>query len=185
MLEHLKPSRLSLCLHYKLFPQGLLFVHKFSVAKTQARVDRGKVPGRTRDFMSYITRPGKKDQGMTKQEQIVIAPLLVMTGSETTATTLSWFMFLLGQHHEARRHLQQEMRQAFRDDSDVDIKSSERLPYLQACVEEALRLYPPAVGISPHVSPGAMVNGKWVPKGVSSYGPYLECCRLQYFRDIR
>lgn len=71
-------------------------MHKFSVAKAQACIDRGEVPSRTRDFMSYITRPGKKDQGMTKQEQIAIAPLLIMAGSETTATALSGFMFLLG-----------------------------------------------------------------------------------------
>ena len=163
------------------FIKQVLFVHRFSVAKAQARIDRGEVPGRTRDFMSYISRPGKKDvsdgsdQGLTRQEQIVLAPLLVTAGSETTATALSGFMFLLGRHHEAMRHLQQEIRGACRDGKEVDIKSSARLPYLQACIEETLRLYPPAVAISPRVSPGAVVDGRWVPKGVSLCIPQSAC----------
>ena len=48
------------------------------------------------------------------------------------------------------------------------MKNVAQLPYLMACIEETLRLYPPAVEVAPRVSPGAEVEGKYVPKGVST-----------------
>ncbi|KAH7027229.1 cytochrome P450 3A17 [Microdochium trichocladiopsis] len=182
-------------------------IQVMSRSKAQARIDRGETPGR-RDLMSYVSRKtlqnnGKEakaeaehqhqhhqeqqqqqQQGMTRAEQLVVAPLLVTAGSDTTATALSGFFFLLAQHPDAMRRLQEEVRGAFASEAEVDIKSSARLPYLSACLEETMRLYPPAVVTPPRVSPGAEIEGRFVPKGTRIFVPqYVTFRNENHFTD--
>jgi cytochrome P450 len=53
----------------------------------------------------------------------------------------------------------------------MTFKSTADLPYLNAVIEEGLRLYPPFVGTLTRVSPpgGEMVDGYFVPEGVSAF----------------
>lgn len=135
--------------------------------KAQARIDEGEVPGR-RDFMTYVTRKNRVGElGLTPEEQLTVAPVLVGAATETTASVLSGLLFFLGNNLVAAGHLQHEIRTAFASEQDVDMKTTGRLPYLVACIEEALRLYPSTVETIPRVSPGAELQGQFVPKGVS------------------
>ncbi|KAK1621978.1 cytochrome P450, partial [Colletotrichum phormii] len=50
--------------------------------------------------------------------------------------------------------------------SEVTAQSVLRLPYLNACIQETLRLTPPINGRGSHrISPGATIDGLYVPKG--------------------
>lgn len=143
----------------------------YSVAKGKARLAQGEAPGGRRDFMTYVSREKNRDGevGMTQAEQMIIPTLLVTAGSDTTSVALAGFFFFLGQHPNAMRLLQSEVRSAFDSEAEIDFKASARLPYLHACIEESMRLYPPAPEVPPRVSPGADVEGKWVPQGVSLF----------------
>jgi cytochrome P450 len=95
------------------------------------------------------------------------APLLVVAGSETTASALSGLFFYLSQTPRVKRILVEEIRSAFDDESEITMVSTNKLEYLHATLEETLRVYPPAAGTPPRASPGAEIEGKFVPKGVS------------------
>jgi cytochrome P450 len=138
--------------------------------KGQARMAMGAEPkdGR-RDFATYMLRKGKNETAVLSDEEVqTLSSALVVAGSETTATALSGFTFLVGTHPEKKRILADEIRTSFADESEITIASSAKLPYLHAVIEESLRLYPPAVALPPRVSPGAQVNSQWIPRGVSS-----------------
>lgn len=68
---------------------------------------------------------------------------LFLAGHETTALTLSWTWYLLSENPSAEARLHEELRGVLggRAPEAADL---ERLPYLQAVVNEVLRLYPPA-----------------------------------------
>lgn len=96
--------------------------------------------------------------------------MLIIAGSETTATLLAGATFLLLQQPETLRKLTREVRSAFATEDEIDMTSVNKLPYLFACLDEALRMYPPvAVGL-PRVCPkgGAEVSGHFVPEDVST-----------------
>ena len=82
---------------------------------------------------SQMTPKQLRDETMT----------LFLAGHETTALTLSWTWYLLSQNPKAEARLHEELRGVLggRPPGLADI---ERLPYLQAVVNEVLRLYPPA-----------------------------------------
>lgn len=65
--------------------------------------------------------------------------------------------------------LQREVRTHFESYSQINATAALRLPYLQAVISEGLRLYPPGSQGFPRISPGAMVDGVWVPSGVCQF----------------
>lgn len=93
--------------------------------------------------------------------------ILVLAGSETTATTLSGATYLLLSHPEVLETLKHEVRSAFKDSSQIDINSVGNLKYMLAVLNEALRLYPPVTaGLVRQVPKGGSeIGGHFVPEG--------------------
>lgn len=139
--------------------------------KAMARKAQGEMPGGRRDFMTYMLKKNRDGTpGYTDPDIVMNAPLLVMAGSETTATALAGLFFHLGldQFRGVYHKLVEEILGAFSSEAEIDMKSTANLPYLRAVIEEDLRMFPPAAETPPRVSPGADLNGEFIPKGVSS-----------------
>jgi cytochrome P450 len=76
----------------------------------------------------------------------------------------------LVQNRGVLHRLTREVRGAFVSESDINIASTGTLQYLNAVINEALRLDPPTTIGVPRVVPrdGDTICGKWVPGGVST-----------------
>lgn len=81
--------------------------------------------------------------------------------------------FLLLTNPAAMAKLTAEIRGAFKSESDIDFASVSTLPYLLACLDEALRMYPPVPAGLPRVVPkgGASIAGHYVPEKVRFASP--------------
>jgi cytochrome P450 len=77
----------------------------------------------------------------------------------------STIVFLL-QNPKVYRILLAEITDAFKSYEHITYETLIGLPYLNACLEETLRLFPPLNTGLARLSPGAKVDGLWVPKGV-------------------
>lgn len=92
-----------------------------------------------KDFMSYILR-FNDDKGMSVSEIKQTSKVLVLAGSETTATLLSGAVLHLLQNHQSFVKLVDEVRSSYESEDDINLATSSKLPYLQAVLDEALRL---------------------------------------------
>lgn len=91
-----------------------------------------------------------------------------MVGYDTTATTLSAVFYFLLKDPQQIQKLQQELRRRFKNLDEVNGNALLKLPFLNGCIQEALRLLPPANGKGTNrTSPGAFVDGIYVPSGVN------------------
>ena len=107
---------------------------------------------------------------MTREEIKATSGILVIAGSETTATLLSGATFLLLKNPSCLAKAVNEVRKSFVHASDITFASvTAQLPYLNACLEESLRLYPPVPTALPRrtSSEGDIINGQFVPPDVS------------------
>ena len=108
------------------------------------------------------------------------ANVLLVAGSETTATLLSGCLFLLTTNRDKLNKVVEEVRTSFSSDEEITLQSASRLSYMMACLNESLRRYPPVPSGLPRVVPkgGGQVAGRFVPEGVS--GPYsmINCSRI-------
>ncbi|KAK4476533.1 hypothetical protein RD792_015689 [Penstemon davidsonii] len=106
----------------------------------------------------------------------------VMAGKDTTATTLSWFIYMLCKHPLVQEKVAQEIEEATNSEansisefaSSVSEEALEKMHYLHATLTETLRLYPP-VPVNPKIcmSDDKMWDGFHVRKGDTvAYQPY-------------
>lgn len=111
------------------------------------------------------------EKGMSREEIGALSETLLIAGSETTATLLCGVTFYLLTNPDSLQKLTDEIRNSFSSAADITLRSLTKLPYLQACLDEALRLYPPVASTLPRlVRPeGDVVNGQFIPGGVSFF----------------
>ncbi|RDW72921.1 hypothetical protein BP6252_06828 [Coleophoma cylindrospora] len=116
------------------------------------------------DFMSFILKHNDKS-GMTDAEINSNAAILIIAGSETTATLMSGATYLLLQNPDVLEKLVRIIRETFASEDEITIQSVSNLKYLLAVLDESLRMYPPVpVGLPRTVGPnGDAICGKWVP----------------------
>lgn len=136
-----------------------------SSEKVAKRLQQGS---ERKDFTSYILRHND-EKGMTTKEIEVNANLLIIAGSETTATLLSGCTYYLLKNPMVLHKLTREVRGAFKNENEITISEVSRLEYLMAVVDESFRLYPPVPTGLPRIVPkgGEDIDGGFVPEGVS------------------
>ena len=131
-----------------------------------------------KDLMHYLLTNAdpKTGQQLTRAELEGDTLSLIGAGADTVAVTLSGILFYLIRHPSALRTATSEVRSAFR--SLEEIRSGSRLDscvYLNACVEETLRLSPVVPAQLPRevMKGGMVIEGQFVPEGtvvgVSAY----------------
>jgi cytochrome P450 len=120
------------------------------------------------DIWSLVIRQNK-DNVLSLGEMQATGVSFMTAGTETTATALSGVTYYLLTNPEKLEKLTTEIRTAFAAEEEMSILALARLLYLQACFNEALRMYPPVPGGPPRVAPssGGFVCGERLPPGVS------------------
>jgi cytochrome P450 len=116
------------------------------------------------DIWSLVLTKGM-DQ-LTLPKMHANASLFMVAGTETTATLLSGLTFYLLQNPATLQKLINEIRALRRE--ELSLEHLSRLPYLNACFEEGLRLYPPVpIGFPREIAQGGnVICGEWVPEKV-------------------
>ena len=151
----------------KLFPQASNAIKEhraFVKDKVDRRLDR-QVD--RKDILSYIQQANDK-KAMSHMEIVATSGLLIIAGSESTATWLSGITFLLLSNPEALHKVMHEVRSTFSKASDMSFQAvATQLPYLNACLNEAARYYPPVPSMLPRKVEidGLTVGDVLIPKG--------------------
>ncbi|KAF4976231.1 hypothetical protein FZEAL_7069 [Fusarium zealandicum] len=119
------------------------------------------------DFMDSMMRKDTRGGEITLDELAANAAILIMAGSETTATILSAVVFCLATHPDVLAKLTNEVRSAFATEDEIDLLGVGKLPYLLAVLDEGLRIFPPVPSGSPRrIAPGGdVILGQYVPGG--------------------
>lgn len=127
------------------------------------------------DIMSYIIGGRKANSAEALPMETVYTTFMVLTtaGSETTASVLSGTVNYLVANPEKLEALNREVRGMFNQDSDITLEGVRDLHYLNAVINEGLRLCPPVPWVLPRIVPegGGIVGGVFLPAGVSEVFP--------------
>ncbi|KAJ8735681.1 hypothetical protein PYW07_007301 [Mythimna separata] len=87
-------------------------------------------------------------------------------GHDTTASGLTYCFMLLANHKEIQDKIFEELKDIF-GDSDRPIKMEDlpKMKYLECCIKESLRLYPPVHFISRNINEETVLSNYTVPAG--------------------
>jgi len=118
---------------------------------------------------------------MTEAEVKDNVVTLIFGGQETTSTTLTWTLYLLSQSAEWRERVAEEAQRVL-DGSGAD--AAEALVQTRAVVEEALRLYPPIIGITRTAMRRTELAGRTIERGTMLIiSPYVLHRHRRLWRD--
>ncbi|KAD6119357.1 hypothetical protein R6Q59_025398 [Mikania micrantha] len=76
---------------------------------------------------------------------------LFVAGTNTTTTALVWAMTEIVKNQDVMTKIQEEVKREITSDK-IQVSQLPKLPYLQACVKESLRLHPPVPFLLPRVA---------------------------------
>ena len=121
--------------------------------------------------MDYMMQAKSEKTTLSVDELVANADLFMLAGTETTSTLLSGTTYWLLKTPSALRRVTEEVRAAFESDTDITFRSAtDKLPYMKACLEEGLRIFPPVPSAFPRKTVAGsptLIDGVQIPPNVS------------------
>lgn len=113
-------------------------------------------------------RPGSLFRTSDLQDEAVV---LLTAGSETTANAEIFLLMLLAKNPEKLKKLHAEIDRCYPDaKQETTAESSPEMPYLQACIDETMRLYAAMASGSPRETvEDTEILGYQVPRGTTVF----------------
>lgn len=93
----------------------------------------------------------------------------MIAGCQLPTVALATACYFLMRYPRTMRILTEEVRSYYSEEKNINVQSTSELPYLEAVINETLRIHHPTpIHLPRNVPPeGAAVAGQWVPGGVS------------------
>ncbi|KAI4265999.1 MAG: hypothetical protein L6R38_009019 [Xanthoria sp. 2 TBL-2021] len=153
----------------KLIPKSVIEGQKRHTHYANLRINRRLDMKTNRpDFITPFMRNNVNFENMSRDEILSTFNFIIVGGSETTATTLTGIFNHLSKNKPVLNRLYDEIRSKYNREEDITIDStSQGLPYLEAVLNEGLRICNPIPGGLPRVTPegGDTYCGIYIPGG--------------------
>lgn len=146
---------------------------------------RARKRGEERTDMLAVYVAVQDDQGLDAvgseaRDQVVS---LLIAGSETVSTSLSWTFCLLAQNPELERRLHEEV-DAVLDGRPAGMQDMAHLPFTTRAVTETLRMFPATYLLPRRLSADTEVAGRTLPAGsIFVFSPYVVQRNARFFDE--
>ncbi|RPD58907.1 high nitrogen upregulated cytochrome P450 monooxygenase 2 [Lentinus tigrinus ALCF2SS1-7] len=151
-----------------------------AMQQTTARLERGS---KTRDLYYYLSNEDLPDKDPPSLRELADDGVLaVVAGSDTASLTMTSVFYLLLTHPETYATLQEEIDTLYPPgEPDSETKHHHEMPYLNAVINEALRLFPPVPSGTqrqvPRNAAPVVIGSVVIPPGTVVYLPTLALHR--------
>ncbi|KAH7320278.1 cytochrome P450 monooxygenase-like protein [Stachybotrys elegans] len=140
---------------------------RLTTEKIDRRLSKGDMTGVRSDFMTPVI--GRIDEsgtkGITKKEVVTNGLAFVIADCQLTTVALATSTYLLLRDRPKWEQLTKEIRGRFSSHEEITVHSSQGLPYLEAVINETLRLHHPTpISLPRSVPPeGRVIDGEHIP----------------------
>ncbi|XXG94034.1 hypothetical protein Hte_000285 [Hypoxylon texense] len=152
-------------------------VLKINADEVQRRIDK-RDQVKHLDYFESLVPPGSSaPTGKERNHLEQVAAQLLVAGYDPIADQFYGLFFLLLREPEALATVANEVRGTFQTYEDIKPSELAGLPYMHACIQESFRIVDTGPNGLPRVSPGTMVDGMYIDKGIE--------CQVSFFTAIR
>ena len=131
------------------------------------RTNLGKGEAKDMDILSVAMESG----GFSDDDLVNQLMTFLAAGHETTASALTWAVYCLCKHPEVQTRLREELRtelSALRDpNGQISSAEIDRLPYLNAVLNETMRIFPPVPLTLRETAHDTTIQGSFIPAGTT------------------
>jgi cytochrome P450 len=153
-----------------LIPRSIMEKQKQHVDFANERINRRlNLESSRPDLMTPFLQNNPDFMYVSREEIESNFTILIVAGSETTATVLCGILSYITKSPDKLATLSDAIRNQFKTEDDISISSTKDVAYLDMVIEEGLRLCLPVPGALPRVVPegGGTYAGHYLPQGVS------------------
>lgn len=150
----------------KVLKDSIKQIHEYieNIVRERKKNMTKRDPPKSRDLLSKLIMDGVSEELI---RDMVIS--FIMAGKDTTSAAMTWLFYALSRNVHVEKELVNEIMCRFKDGEFEHLKD---MKYLQACICETMRLYPPVSWDSKHA-----VNDDVLPDGT----PVRAGDRVTYF----
>ncbi|XP_052769449.1 cytochrome P450 4A4-like [Mya arenaria] len=162
---------------YKLSGNGKRFqaacdaIHEHSerIIRERRSLIASEKPGtRNMDFLDVLlTAKDRDDVSLSDKEIRDEVNTFIFEGHESTASTITWFLYNMAKHPEYQNKCREEILEVIGKDKEITWNNINKLSFTEMCISESMRLYPAVPLISRCLGQDTTLpDGRVVPKGV-------------------
>jgi cytochrome P450 len=119
------------------------------------------------DILSVAMESG----GFSDDDLVNQLMTFLAAGHETTASAMAWAVYCLCKHPDAQTRLRDEIRSelgsALKDGGQISSAEIDRLPYLNAVLQETMRIFPPVPLTLREAAADTTIQGVFIPAGTT------------------
>ena len=141
--------------------------------------------GHFNDIASAViaARDSQTGKGFTREELIDQLGVFFLAGHETTASALTWAVYLLAMHEETRERMRAEVADVAAD-TPITIEHTKKLSFTRNMFRETLRLYPPITFLPRVALENTRLGSRRIKKGaLVMIAPWVVHRHQRYWHD--
>ena len=136
----------------------------------QQRLQRYEAGEKLDDFFEALMHDRKANHNLQWGEIVAEINIMMNAGSTTTGIAMANAMYQLLKNPACMKKLRQEIDETLDEDEEIaPYEKVKYLPYLRACLDESLRIFPPiSHGLTRQVpAEGSEIAGEYIPGGTT------------------
>ncbi|GMT21511.1 hypothetical protein PFISCL1PPCAC_12808, partial [Pristionchus fissidentatus] len=159
------------------YGEALIVAHNFTktvIAERAEALSKGEVEPNKRAFLDLLLEQ-KDKQELTDEDIREEVDTFMFEGHDTTSAGLGWTIWCLASHPEAQERAYREVVEALGDgDKECGREDMGKLTYLDRCIKEAMRLFPPVPFVSRQLKSDFQQGKYLLPRNSQiSISPYV------------
>ncbi|KAL2284106.1 hypothetical protein FJTKL_09098 [Diaporthe vaccinii] len=161
------------------FPRTLGLNHKEVIARINRRGNTAHL-----DYFEHLCPPESPEPNKKELKHMeIVAGQLLSAGYELISSQFLCTLIFLLQDPVNYQHLVEEIR-VFRSSEEINTEALAHLRLLNACLMETLRITVIGANGLPRTSPGAVVDGHYIEKGITvQYAHFAFTRSTRFFKD--
>ncbi|KRT82267.1 cytochrome P450, partial [Oryctes borbonicus] len=140
---------------------------KHKHGKSEHVIDDDFVNKKRKAFLDLLLEVAEGGDVITYEQIREEVDTFLFEGHDTTTTSISWTLFLLGLYPNVQEKVYEEVSQFLQDDKRLSFADLKQLKYLERVIKESLRLYPSVPGISRLAAKDIAIEDYIIPAGTS------------------
>ncbi|KAI0828849.1 high nitrogen upregulated cytochrome P450 monooxygenase 2 [Trametes gibbosa] len=153
---------------FPIFGSKMREMRDFCIRRSEERIKLGN--NATKDLFYHLNSEDDAEATPPLSQVVADGALAVVAGSDTTSSVLSSLFFALLTHPETYARLRAEVDFYYPPGEDgLNTKHHADMPYLNAVINETMRLYPPVSNGSQRIVPagsgGKIIGTSYLPEG--------------------
>ncbi len=117
------------------------------------------------DFLDILlTARDENGQGLTDLEIRYEVDTFLFEGHDTTSHGLTWTLYCLAKYPEHQEKCREQVDQVMSSKNSLEYSDLSDVSYIQWCIKEAMRLYPPVYGVVRKLNEDTVIDGYKIPK---------------------